>query len=124
MSSADAPQFSQADASTLLVHLLKDPSHGGYSSYGYGLYIPNLIRTHLAGQGMQEQDRERKLREMSPMLYAAAWDLCRRGILRPGIRAFNEQSTPDGASGNGYTLTPFGTQWLAEADQDSFVPTE
>jgi hypothetical protein len=61
---------------------------------------------------------------MMPMLYAAAWDLCRRGILRPGVRAYNAQATADGASGNGYSITPFGQQWLAESDRDDFVPTE
>jgi len=48
----------------------------------------------------------------------------RRGILRPGVRAFNAQATADGASGNGYSITPFGHQWLAESDRDDFVPTE
>lgn len=61
---------------------------------------------------------------MMPMLYAAAWDLCRRGILRPGVEAFDAQATADGASGNGYSITPFGEQWLKEAESDDFVPTE
>ena len=55
------------------------------------------------------------------MLYAAAWDLCRRGILRPGVRAYNAQAAADGASGNGYSITPFGQQWLAESDRDDFA---
>jgi hypothetical protein len=67
---------------------------------------------------------EPRLREMMPACYAAAWDLCRRGILRPGIREYGAQSTDDGASGNGYTVTPFGEQWLAESNRDDFVPTE
>lgn len=115
--------FTQADATTLLVRWLRQPDHGDYGSYGYGVYLPALVRTHLAKQ-VQHQNQEVRLREMMPMLYAAAWDLCRRGILRPGVRAFDAQATADGASGNGYSITPFGTQWLAEADHDDFVPTE
>ncbi len=116
--------LTQADATTLLVRWLRQPDHGAYGSYGYGIYLPALVLVHLAKQGIQPGQQEVVLREMMPMLYAAAWDLCRRGILRPGIRAFDAQATADGASGNGYTITPFGQQWLAEADHDDFVPTE
>lgn len=113
-----------ADATTLLVRWLREPDHGGYGSYGYGVYLPAMVRTHLAKQGVQHDMQVAKLSEMMPMLYAAAWDLCRRGILRPGVRAFNAQATADGASGNGYSITPFGQQWLGESDRDDFVPTE
>lgn len=117
-------QLTQADATTLLIRWLRQPDHGAYDSFGYGIYLPALVRMHLAKQGIQHHAQEAKLEEMMPMLYAAAWDLCRRGILRPGVRAFNAQATADGASGNGYSITPFGTQWLAEADHDDFVPSE
>ncbi len=120
----NAIPFTQADAATLLIRWLRKPDHGSYGSYGYGVYLPALVRTHLAKEGIQHHDQESRVREMIPMLYAAAWDLCRRGILRPGVRAYNEQGTADGASGNGYSITPFGQQWLAEADHDDFVPTE
>jgi hypothetical protein len=116
--------FTQSDATALLVRWLREPDYGDYGSYGYGVYLPALVLAHLAKQGIYHGDAESKLRDMMPMLYVAAWDLCRRGILRPGIRAFGAQATADGASGNGYSITPFGEQWLAEADRDDFVPTE
>jgi hypothetical protein len=40
------------------------------------------------------------------------------------VNAYSSQSTEDGAAGNGYSVTPFGRQWLAESDQNDFVPTE
>lgn len=117
--------FTQPDATALLVRWLRRPEYGDYgSSYGYGVYLPALVRLHLSKQGIYRDEAESKLSEMMPMLYAAAWGLCRRGILRPGVRAFGAQATADGASGNGYSITPFGEQWLAEADRDDFVPTE
>jgi len=117
--------LTQADAAVLLIRWLRAPDHGSYGAYGYGIYLPALVLTHLAKQeGIQHGQQDAKLSEMMPMLYAAAWDLCRRGILRPWVRAFNAQATADGASGNGYSITPFGQQWLAEADRDDFVPTE
>jgi hypothetical protein len=116
--------ISQEDALTLLVRLLRQPNHGSYSPYGYGVYLPTLLRHYLETQGLRRDDQDRSLREMMPTFYDAAWELCRRGILRPGVRGLNEQATPDGSAGNGYSITPFGRQWLAEADRDDFIPTE
>jgi hypothetical protein len=116
--------FTQADASNLLVRWLRELDHGSYTTYGYDIYLPAFVRGYLLSQGFHQYNQEDKLQEMMPMLYAAAWELCRRGILRPGVHSHNAQATADGASGNGYSLTPFGRQWLAEADQDDFVPTE
>lgn len=116
--------LSQADAATLLIRLLRAPDHGNYTSYGYEIYLPTAIRVHLEEKGIRYHDQEPHLHDMMPGLYAAAWDLCRRGILRPGVHSYGAQATADGASGNGYTITPFGKQWLAEADKDDFVPTE
>ena len=116
--------FTQADASQLLIQWLRRPNHGGGAQYGYGVCLPALVRRDLESQGVRHFDVEPRIREMMPALYAAAWDLCRRGILRPGIREYGAQSTDDGASGNGYTVTPFGEQWFAEENRDDFVPTE
>jgi hypothetical protein len=116
--------LTQADAEVLLVRWLRQPDHGDYGSYGYGVYLPAMVRVYFQKQGIPHSDIEAKLPHMMPMLYAAAWDLCRRGILRPGVRMYNAQATADGAAGNGYSITPFGEQWLAESDRDDFVPTE
>lgn len=116
--------FTQSDAAKLLIRWLRNLNYGSYGRYGYDVYLPSLVRVYLAGQGIQQFDLDRKLAEMIPMLYAAAWDLCRRGVLRPGVNAFQAQATADGASGNGYSITPFGQRWLREAHNDDFVPTE
>jgi hypothetical protein len=83
-----------------------------------------MLRRYLETQGIHHYEQEKHLQEIMPVLYDAAWELCRRGILRPGVRGWNLQATPDGASGNGYSITPFGRQWLAESDHDDFIPTE
>jgi hypothetical protein len=84
------------DAVALLVRWLRQPDHGGY---GYEIYLPALLRRYLETQGIPHFNQETQLHEMIPALYDAAWDLCRRGILRPGVRGWNSQATPDGASG-------------------------
>lgn len=99
-----------------------------YSSYGYGFYLPNVIVAYIMEI---EHSREPltflynspRARELSPICYEAAWDLCRRGVLRPGIKSLGEQATPDGASGNGYCLTTFGRQWI-EQGASALIMTE
>jgi hypothetical protein len=114
------------DAMNLLLRWFQSPDHGNQSSYGYDFYLPSMVRMYLRKEkGINSQfEVESELKEMMPVLYGAAWDLCRRGILRPGIREYGAQATDDGNAGNGYSITPFGRSWLQEKDKDYFVPTE
>ena len=114
------------DALGLLVRWLQEPDYGGTSAYGYDIYLPNLLRVYLRKEkGIHSQsDIEQKVGEIMTSFYPVAWDLCRRGILRPGIYRYGAQATDDGNAGNGYSITPFGRQWLSEKDHDAFVPTE
>jgi hypothetical protein len=110
------------DATKILIQFLREQNHGGFARYGYQIYLPALITTYFRKAGVQNP--ESKVREVSPIFYNAAWELCRRGILRPGVKYHGAQATPDGSSGNGYSITPFGDTWLQEAKHDDFVPTE
>ncbi len=113
------------DAMKLLIEWLRKPEHGNYTRYGYDVYLPGLVMNALMTQRkLAHHEAERQMHDMVSDFYGPAWDLCRRGILRPGIRAYGQQATPDGSSGNGYSITPFGRAWLDEADQETFVPTE
>jgi hypothetical protein len=119
------PTLNEEDAFHILVRYLRSPVKTPYSDYGYEFYIPNIVRHFLGDQyGIEHHEAENTLRSLSPHFYAAAWELCRRGIIRPGIKAHGEQGTADGASGNGYSITPRGRQWLQEAGQYDYVPTE
>ena len=44
-------------------------------------------------------------KDVSPPFYAAAWELCRRGVLRPGVCNYRGQETE---YVNGYTVMPAG----------------
>jgi hypothetical protein len=114
------------DAMALLIRWLRKPDHGNFGSFGYDIYLPAIVRTYLRKEkGLQsDYDNAAPMREIMPMLYAAAWDLCRRGILRPGIYEYGAQATDDGNAGNGYSYTPFGEKWLAENEKEDFIPTE
>jgi hypothetical protein len=59
--------------------------------------------------------------ESSPLFFEAAWHLCRRGILRPRVKEFGAQATPDGASGYGYCLTKHGRRWINQGASAVFL---
>jgi len=113
------------DAQKIIVEYVREGSQSTYSKYGYDIYLPNVIRSYLRKQGIdaEREGYEKKL-ELSRYFYAAAWELCRRGIIRPGVNVMGAQSTDDGSGGNGYSITPFGKQWIEEDDKDAFIPTE
>lgn len=110
------------DAESILIQFIRQKPPTDYSNYGYDIYIPNVIRWHLRFD--QSVGVDHQVRDLSPTFYAAAWELCRRGVIRPGVRQMGLQATEQGSSGDGYSITPFGEQWAAESDRDDFVPTE
>lgn len=115
----------QEDALLYILQWVRDGSPSRYSNYGYDIYISNVLDSYLQSEGLDPETSPgyHKKQELSSTFFAAAWELCRRGIIRPGVRTLSEQSTDEGSAGNGYSITPFGRQWLDE-DQDVFVPTE
>lgn len=114
----------QSDAIQTLIKWLRSPDHGGYSKYGYDIYISHLVLAEIKKMGKNPPEDYKTAREWMPLFYNAAWELCRRGILRPGINEWQAQATDAGSAGEGFSITPFGQQWTNESDQDDFVPTE
>jgi hypothetical protein len=113
------------DALAEIVGFLRSPKDPEVSTYGYDLYLPRVIDKYLLARGVKWGEELTALKkEHSPPFYSAAWDLCRRGIIRPGVAVYGHQSTDDGSAGGGFSVTTFGRQWLAESDRDDYVPTE
>lgn len=110
------------DAFNFLVQCLRE---GDYSHYGYDVYLPNVMRQFLKSvRGLSFQAAETDMPAVSPPFYAAAWELCRRGILRPGLKRYREQVTEDGSGGNGYSILLSGREWLEQTGQYDYVPIE
>lgn len=110
------------DANSLLLQFLQNLDHGNYGAYGYEVYLPTLLRRHFNNQGVTDHGQLHGLtRDHYPSMTAAAWEFCRRGVLRPGVKEFGGQATDDG-QGAGFTITPFGRQWLDQTDLDDHVP--
>ena len=113
------------DAELLIIRWIREKPKTEHSNYGYDVYLSNVIRWHLHESGERDQHAVvQSIPNLWPTFVAAAWELCRRGVIRPGVRQIREQSTDQGSAGEGYSITPFGAQWAAESDRDDFVPTE
>lgn len=117
----------QEDAERFIIRRLRE-APSDCAQYGYEVYLPHVMRAYI---GDRIGKPWRNYHEVDPFIpeaavifYAAAWELCRRGILRPGVKQYMEQVTPDGSAGNGYSLTLWGKKWLTESDSPGYVPTE
>ncbi|MHB1126305.1 MAG: hypothetical protein ACYC2T_05010 [Bacillota bacterium] len=119
-----AIEIDEENAFHFIVQFAANPVESSYGNFGYDLYLPNVIRIYLGSLGISNHEAERYLPAISPSFYAAAWELCRRGILRPGISKHGLQSTDDGSAGNGYSFTPRGKEWIRQSGQYDYVPIE
>ena len=88
------------------------------SVYGYDVYAPTLARQWVMGREGFSGNQDRAAQEVSGVFFEAAWELCRRGVLRPGVRLMATQAVSDGG---GYSLTSHGASWLREADDAQFI---
>lgn len=114
----------EEDALNFIITVLKE-APGKHQWGGYGVYIPSMIRFYMKDYlKLHDSQMSQKERELSPLFYSAAWRLCLRGILRPGIKMMGAQATPNCNAGDGYSITPFGYSWIEEVDDWNFIPTE
>jgi len=108
------------DAAAFIVDFVRNPRPDeGYSTQGYEIHLPIVIAAYIreieqSTQHPTEVFNGPRLVELSPTFYDAAWELCRRGVLRPSIKKANEYVMP--AGGDGYTLTALGRKWIAQGD--------
>ena len=107
------------DAMDFLIDCLHRPRPTGYATYGYDLYLPNIAvayRKEIEVSREHEQSLydSPQTKEMSQAFLDAAWELCRRGILRPSVARFGAQGVGDG---NGYSLTSLGRDWIADPER-------
>jgi hypothetical protein len=96
------------DAVAFLVDYLRTPRQSsGYPSYGYDVYLPNVVAAYIVEiEGSTEHHSAiyngARSRQLSPFFYEAAWEFSRLGVLRPGVRQFDGHAV---GSSEGYSLT-------------------
>jgi hypothetical protein len=97
------------EAIAILLDLLRN---GRAQSYGYDLYARTGAELAARQRYPHEHYLDVHVRELSPIFYEAAWEICRRGIVRPGVRRSGEQAVEEG----GYSLTAAGRAALENLD--------
>jgi len=98
------------DAAAFIVDFIAKPrATAFYSDYGYDVYMPNVVATYIAEVKKIPQHliRDHPLsRELTPFFFDAAWELCRRGVLRPGV------PNSGNADNRGFAVTNIGRSWI------------
>lgn len=118
------PQLHIDDALNFLIGELAkmpEPKPGrhvahGERPYGSDVWIAMIGGLYWQGQGIRVQSLPGT--EGEPLMrpfYDAAWELCRRGVLRPGHVVPLGQVSAGYFSGDGYAITAWGRQWLKAA---------
>jgi hypothetical protein len=101
------------EAIAILIKLLQA---GRAGNYGYDLWPPEGASQAVSKMQIPFPQNQGLEREISPVFYDAAWELCRRGIVRPGVRRSGEQVV-----GDGYSLTAVGRESLAKLDSTTIL---
>ncbi len=114
------------DALSYTVDLLRagqpDVGGGGYDIRTSDLADRYVVdREGVAPNRPMDPARAKRKEELSPLFYAALWELSRRGILRPGLRHLGESGTGHNRVGEGYCVTPQGRLWLSNAEYESIA---
>jgi hypothetical protein len=115
------------DATAFIVDVLRNPRRGDdYPTHGYDVRLPNVIVAYIievekSTEPLQSLHRGRRVDELSPLFYDAAWGLCRLGVFRPGIKDARGPGAAPGAGAEGYCLTAVGRSWLEEGASAVFL---
>ena len=87
--------------------------------YGYDIFASSIAMKWAyrvtRGDSMRT---DQVANDVGPIFFEATWELCRRGIVRPGVWSRLEQGNPEGG---GYCLTTYGERWLSNADDGNFI---
>jgi hypothetical protein len=116
--SADLPP--QEDILAFALHTLRVPGKGHYGDRGCDFYAQSVAyawcRQHEGARpGEPAGAREN---EIIAVAMEAAWELVRRGFLRPGDRSYPDANAADPGR---FCLTARGRDWLANADETHFI---
>lgn len=93
------------------------------TTYGYHVYLPHVVRTY-TGNSHDPSEDHKSQDALIPIFADCAWELCARGILRPGIARRDGQGTDDGRDGNGYSITSSGMKWFKERSDSLVLVTD
>jgi hypothetical protein len=107
------------DCLAIIVQALKKGDVQKYGDRFHQVWIPRIVRSHL-GSSASEQEI---IRASAPFL-DAAWELCRRGVFRPGLRTYRHNASTMSSAGLGFAITALGQKWLDEEEHSDLIPAD
>lgn len=91
--------------------------------FGYEIYLSRIVEAYLREIGdwpptIQYAQDHPQNRELSSAFFEGAWELCRRGVLRPSVRFLGRQGSADGS---GYSITTQGRLWIEKQTAEILI---
>ncbi|MEK0082601.1 hypothetical protein [Benzoatithermus flavus] len=107
------------DALNFILTKLRTEGPAKFDRDGFDFWVSDYAARYLEEvQGIRPRPpiEDQRTYDASVPFFDAAWELARRGILRPSVRNSFMQWAARYSTGGGYTLTQIGAEWLAGLD--------
>jgi hypothetical protein len=104
------------EALAYILRSLRERGLAAHGLHGYHLTVVDLAARYVEevlGERHPDRIENASSYAVSTAFYDAAWELARRGILRPSVHSSFMQFDAFQATGGGYSLTAIGKEWLA-----------
>jgi len=104
------------DALNFILRTLRRDGPAKFDRDGFDFWVSDYTTRYLEEvQGVKPRPpiEDQRTYDASPPFFDAAWELSRRGIVRPSVRHSFMQWAARYSTGGGYTLTEIGAEWLA-----------
>jgi hypothetical protein len=108
------------DGDAALAYILRNLRERGpatHGQHGYHFTVVDLAARYVAevlGRRHADRVENADTYAASTPFYDAAWELARRGIVRPSVNNSFMQFDAHQSAGGGYTLTAIGAAWLEQ----------
>lgn len=93
-----------------------------HATYGFDIYLPNLINDYLRSKGGEigpNLFHSAEGARVAPKFLDSLWEMCLRGILRPSWVTSDDQHFA--GAGYGYSYTENGKKWLSDASHQQLL---
>lgn len=103
-----------------IAHTLSAMKNQRSAAFGYDLApvkVAQDVSWELSGGNRDLHNQRNDSVAWSSLFFEAAWELCRRGIVRPGVTGTGKQATSDG----GYSLTTSGRAYIESLDDTALL---
>ena len=112
-------RISVDDALNYILRRLRREGPAKFDRDGFDFWVSDYTTCYLEevlGVKPRPPIEDQRTYDASPPFFDAAWELSRRGVLRPSVRHSFMQWAARYSTGGGYTLTEIGAEWLAGLD--------